>query len=114
MESRLNVSEGKGVLELEGELTIETAEELKAVLLQALQGTEELIIDLGKITAADLSCLQLLCSAYRSCGCVDGQLSLRGHDFEIFNQLLKDSGYCKTTKCPVAPTRNCMWIGGTA
>lgn len=114
MESRLNVADGKGTLELEGDLSIEVAEELKAILLQALQGTEALVIDLGKVTAADLSCLQLLCSAYRSCGRVDGQLTLRAHDSELFNQLLKDSGYCKTTKCPVAPTRTCMWLGGTA
>jgi anti-anti-sigma factor len=114
MESRLNVSERRGTLELEGELTIEVAEELKAILLQALQGTESLTIDLERVTAADLSCLQLLCSAYRSCGRVDGQLILRAHDSELFNQLLKDSGYCKTAKCPVAPARNCMWTGGIA
>ena len=113
MESRLNVAEGRGELEIEGELTIETAEELKAVLLQALQGTERLTIDLGKVTAADLSCLQMLCSAYKSCGKVDGQLTLRSQDSELFNQLLKDSGYCKTTKCPIAPNTNCMWLGGT-
>lgn len=111
MESRLNVSAGKGTLELEGDLSIEVAEDLKDTLLYALQGTEELVIDLGKVTVADLSCLQLICSSYRLCGSVDGQLILRAHDFDIFNQLLKDSGYCKTTKCPVASTRNCMWLG---
>ncbi len=113
MESKLNIAEGRGELKLEGALTIEAAEELKAVLLQALQGTENLTIDLEKVTAADLSCLQMLCSAYKSCGRVGGQLTLRAHDSELFNQLLKDSGYCKTTKCPIAPNTNCMWLGGT-
>lgn len=113
MESRLNVTEGMGELRLEGALTIEIAEELKAVLLQAIQGTEKLVIDLEKVTSADLSCLQMLCSAYKSCGTVDGQLSLRSQDSEIFNQLLKDSGYCNTARCPVAPNSDCMWLGGT-
>ena len=80
--------------------------------LDKIQKAESLTVDLKKVTGADLSCLQLLCSACKSCVKLNGQLTLRGHDNDIFKQLVSDAGYSRTGKCPLNQNVNCMWIGG--
>ncbi len=56
--------EGEGCrVHVYGELTIEHAGEFKAVLYGALVGNSPVQVDLSKVNEADLTCLQILCSA---------------------------------------------------
>jgi anti-anti-sigma factor len=51
-----------GTLCLEGELEIYEAEPLRDVLLEYLNASQDLVLDLEKVTACDMAGAQLLCS----------------------------------------------------
>ena len=112
METEFALSNGLGELVFTGDLTIDQAAEFKAELLKSLALAQRITVNLDNVTAADLSCLQLLCAMYRSCGEADKELIVQSQDSELFKQLLHDAGYCRTTKCPLNPTAECMWQGG--
>ena len=54
------------ILRAEGSLTIEHACSLKEILMEALERTDHLDIDIQKITSVDLACLQVLCAAHKT------------------------------------------------
>ena len=112
MEAKFTLSNGIGELAFDGDLTIERAAEFKAELLKSLEAAQSITVNLDNVTEADLSCLQLLCAMYKSCGKADKELIVQSQDSELFKQLLHDAGYCRTTKCPLNPTAECMWQGG--
>ena len=55
-----------GVLTLDGDLTVNRAEELHAMLLRALDKANHLVVKFDSITEVDLSFFQLLHSAQRT------------------------------------------------
>ncbi len=70
---------GRGrTLRLEGALTIETASELKHVLLQALETAEPLEMDMSAVESVDLACVQVLCSAHCSFHQANRKMPLAG------------------------------------
>ena len=56
-------SDARSVIRLEGEVGIETAEELNAMIAAALASKKELQLDLESTTDLDVTAVQLLCSA---------------------------------------------------
>ena len=81
------------VLTLNGEQTIEGAEELKATLLEALKATDDLTIDVAQVAAIDFSCLQLLVAAHQTALAYNKQLRLTGGESEHFKRLLEEGGF---------------------
>lgn len=108
MKHNFSQSAEDGLLALSGELLIENSSELKSALCEALASSPRLIVDLGKVTAADISSLQLLCSAHRSA-------SLAGTSFRIdqtgeaIRSIAENAGYsCRTKGCRFA-IGICLW-----
>ncbi|MEN8258115.1 MAG: STAS domain-containing protein [Thermodesulfobacteriota bacterium] len=99
MESKLEITDGIGELLLVGSLTIEQAEDLKALLLQALHDTESLTIDLAQITRADLSCLQLLNSISTNYQGLNKALTWQGKDSQVIKQVMAEAGYSCLGTC---------------
>ena len=58
--------DGKGVLTVAGDLTVEHAGELKALLLKSAEGKDSLSLDLTGIASIDVAGLQLLCAAHKA------------------------------------------------
>lgn len=105
-------SSGEGFVSLDGELTIEHAAELKALLIRALESADRVYIRLKDVTAVDLSCLQLLCSAHRSAVKIKKHITLERGNCGVFEQTLKDAGFCRSRDCQKDPYGNCFWTGG--
>ncbi len=66
MKIKINKSEGASTIALSGELTLEFAEDLKNALITSIDSSEKISIHLRDIAEADLSFLQLLCSAHKT------------------------------------------------
>jgi len=105
-------SSGEGIVSLDGELTIEYAAELKALLIRALENADRVYIRLKDVTTVDLSCLQLLCSAHRTAVKAKKHITLDRGTCEIFGQTIKDAGFCRSGDCQKDPYGNCFWMGG--
>ena len=77
-------------LQLEGELSIYRAEEIKQALMQALQKDVRLVVNLSAVTELDTCGLQLLMLAKRTAATVGGELQLLAHSpavLEVFELL---------------------------
>lgn len=91
----------------DGVVTIEQAAELKAALVDALASAESVFLDMAGVTEADVTCIQLLCSACRSAGMQDKKLGVTGMSGYLYSTAAK--GGFGSTGCGTAP---CLWRQG--
>ncbi len=76
-----------------GEFTIAQAVEAKTSLLEALDAPQPITLDLSGITGADLTCLQLLCSALKTAEKNSSQIALNFESAPVILELLNDAGF---------------------
>jgi anti-anti-sigma regulatory factor len=100
----------QGNLTLDGDLTVNRAEELRMLLIKALIDADQVRVEFGPVTGVDLSCLQLLCSAHRSAGRMQRRLSLSGDWPEPFKQTVEQAGYARHTGCRLDSDHSCLWV----
>jgi anti-anti-sigma regulatory factor len=100
----------QGSITLDGNLTVNRAEELRMLLIKVLVGADRVHVDFGSVTDVDLSCLQLLCSAHRSASRMKRRLSLSGDWPEPFRQAVEDAGYMRLAGCHLDTDHSCLWI----
>jgi anti-anti-sigma factor len=100
------------VVTLTGELTIARAEELKATLSELLQEVSNIRIRVADVSAVDLSCLQLLCSAHRTAAALGKALTLEGDMPPLLRQVMKLAGFTRRKGCSFSPHTNCLGCGG--
>ncbi len=98
------------VVELDGNLDIQRALELKETLLGAHRAEGDVTVDLGRVTGADVSALQLLCSLHRTLTVENRQLSVRGAMPEGLKQSVRESGYARERGCVRDTNRTCLWV----
>lgn len=83
-------ADSDAILRIEGDMSIYRANELKAVLLQALQASPQTEVDLSAVTEMDTAGLQLLMMAKRSAQQGQRRLRLVRHSpavLEVFELL---------------------------
>jgi anti-anti-sigma factor len=100
------------IVTLTGELTIAGAEALKTKLSESLQEFADLRIRLEDVSAVDLSCLQLLCSAHRTAAALGKALALEGEIPPLLRQAMKLAGFTRRKGCSFSPHTNCLGCGG--
>ena len=111
MDLEMTWSAEAGVLKLEGNWTIERAGELKAALLEAVNNSEHIVIDLGELTDTDLSAVQLLCSAHRTSARMGKRLALGERKPETLIRVVRDAGLRHTIRCHQDTCKSCLWTG---
>jgi anti-anti-sigma factor len=111
MKKKQGKSDG-GILRLEGELNIQHAGELKETFLKAFTETEHLSLDLEGVTAVDIACLQVLCSAHKTFLASNKELKTIGRTAAPFERAVDDSGYRRKMGCHADPDQNCLWVIG--
>jgi len=104
--------QGKARLALGGALTLDSANELRDILRQALDSVSELTVELAHDTEADLSCLQLLCSAHQTAINAGQQMSLCTNNSQQFQEVSCLAGLCRHQKCAIRPQEKCLLAGG--
>ncbi|CAN2046687.1 STAS domain-containing protein [Candidatus Magnetomoraceae bacterium gMMP-1] len=109
MELKTDSSSNSGELILDGDITIENAGELKKILIESMKKTDNLIIYLDKVTAMDLSSLQLLCSAHRSFIKLNKKIKLQTKSLELFKKVVNNAGYSRVKGC-IEPYDQCFWV----
>jgi len=101
MPSKLEFSGSQARITLEDVLTLPYADEIRNVLIKALDEAHEVAITFRNVTELDLSCLQLLCSARRSAIRVNKRLSLAGSMPELVQRSIETAGYSLLAGLPV-------------
>jgi ABC-type transporter Mla MlaB component len=109
---QMTTEEGKVRLILDGELTVAGAAQFREMLIQAMASSDRVELDMGEVTALDLSCLQLICSAHRTAQVSGKELTLGKGQSEILKKARMDAGYIRHQGCRYNPTETCLWVGG--
>jgi hypothetical protein len=104
-------SEKTHVLKLEGCWTIERANELKDILLEAFWSGDHVVLDVAELEDADLSCLQLFCSAHRTFLRLGKRLAFDEKKSENFKRVVCGAGFRRNLGCHKDPRASCLWIG---
>ncbi len=98
------------VLKVQGELTVEYAREFQSALIEGLEKSDKILVDLESVAEADITSLQLLSSAFCSSAKLGKQISLTGNLPEHFVQLVNDAGYLPVLG--LEGTAAELWKGG--
>ncbi len=110
MKHHLTVEGHNGILNLQGKLTISNAAELKEVLLAALEGVKKLTLQCDQVEGADLSALQLFCSAHRFAVKQEKEICFGDPRSDILIKTIKNAGYEKTMGCYLDRNNSCIWL----
>ncbi len=106
-------SQKEGSLIADGELNVQHAAEFKDALTKALDEVDRLEINFDTVTEVDLACLQLLCSAHKTCMKANKTLSITGHQSEALRKAIEDAGYERHKGCKAAgDKKQCLWVLG--
>jgi anti-anti-sigma regulatory factor len=97
---------------LTGDLTIENAQKLHKKLTAILDHTEQLTIVFENVTAADLSLVQLLCSAHRTSVRADKFLKLDRKRQEALCRAMQELGFLRDKGCALDTQGSCLWKEG--
>ena len=102
--------ESRNILRLAGEASIVQARELKDALLEALQGSEAVEVDISGLESIDFYALQLLCAAHR-CAITQGKcLSFRGVAADDVSRIMALAGFLRQQGCSHCPKDvKCLW-----
>ncbi len=92
----------------QGEMTIQRVVELRQELMQALERTDRLLIDLSEVTEIDPACLQLLCSGHRTATALNKELTLLGSG--RLGETLRHTGFVRHVGCAQDCNHSCLWV----
>ncbi len=99
------------VLRLAGRLGIENANELKRVLVEALEGSRGLELDVSAVESADLACMQVLCAAHRSFVNGKRHMALGSSIPDGMCRSLRDMSI-EASICDARYSSECLWVKG--
>ena len=110
-ESRIEDNEKNKVLALSGDLTVLNAELFKTTLINAMENKENLVLNFTNITGADISCLQIVCSAHKKAVNSNQTIKIDDNPSIIFNNALRDSGFLRQKGCQLEIQERCLLAG---
>lgn len=94
-------------LRVAGSATIASVQQFREALSEAVKQYPNLCVDCAEVTEADCSCLQLLCSAHRSCQ----TLRLTPATHQALSAVIEAAGFERLRGCCLADDKeSCIWI----
>ena len=97
------------IIHFTGDMTIEGANEAKAVVAAALTKSKSILIDVDQVRDADLSFFQIICSAHRTARKKNKGMELMGAVQERLKQTLRATGFYKVCTCGQSTHQDCLW-----
>jgi ABC-type transporter Mla MlaB component len=109
MSSQMQITGNTCTITLDGDLTLPHAEELKKVLIKSLLDSDDIRVSMNSLEDADLSCLQLLCSAHRSAVRLKKRIGFSGSPAGPFRSIVEGAGFARLHGCKLDCENSCLW-----
>jgi anti-anti-sigma factor len=107
---KAKTDDGTAVLRLQGEVTIENADQLRDALLEGLKQESRVRLDCEKISVIDFYGIQMICSAHHSSVAWDKTLSWQGPLPEVAREAIRRTGFARHHSCNLCPEGvSCLW-----
>lgn len=113
MQFNLHPDEKQGTLSLGGEITLLQAQDLLALLNEALEATDHVVIDIEEVTDIDMAGLQLLCAAHKTAVDLNKQWVMDPNQPDVLATRVRQAGLACRQHCDGLKNTNCLWMGGT-
>jgi anti-anti-sigma regulatory factor len=97
-------------INLEGDLTLPRAEEIKNTFAAALSGAGSISITFGTVSDIDLSFLQLFCSLHRSAEREKKTVRIEGPAPRALKEAAESAGYLRLAGCKLDCDKTCLWV----
>lgn len=98
---------------IDGDFTLPHIGEIKNALLQALDAQDLINLDIGEVSHADISCLQLFCSLHKSLDKRNKTLNITKRPPTLFADLLARAGYYRHSACIGRLKGSCILMEAT-
>ncbi len=103
--------EDRTTLVVNGEVTIQNTLGFFDALEEWIEKSDTLELNLGGVVEADLTCLQLLCSAHRALLKMRKTLIVTGGEFpEAISKVAREAGFVREQGCCGEGIHRCMWV----
>ncbi|MCP3890388.1 MAG: STAS domain-containing protein [Desulfobulbaceae bacterium] len=99
----------EGMLSLQGELTMLNGQEIKKVLLDAIEQVDALHLRLEDVESVDASFIQLICAAHRECFLSGKTIDFSDDVIVVMKETLERTGYSKNIGCLKEAKTSCLW-----
>jgi len=114
MKFTIDESGKRGVISVNGPLTVRNMEEAKSLLMSSLRSVDEVRLDLDGVTEVDLCALQLGCSLKRTAARLGKQVVYPKDVPPAFARAAEEAGYCFQGGCELAGEQCLFWKRGLA
>ena len=110
--SKIKKLKKQNTIFLEGDLTIQSSNELKEVFVKAITGAQALALNMENVTMMDITSLQLLCSLIKTSQ-KQNQTELRvdGELPQAFKEIANKAGYLQYSDCHLTGG-SFLWVKG--
>lgn len=95
-----------------GSLTIETSAEFSRIVREALEMSENVLIEFDPAVKVDITGVQILCSACKSAAQSGKTFSFIGRQPQALADMIAASGAERHTFCKHNNNNTCNWFGG--
>jgi anti-anti-sigma regulatory factor len=109
---RVSESGKDGELILAGSLTIENASAIRKKLVGTLMSKDAVVVSIDSDAPADISFLQILCSAHQTASTLGKSFSLSYMAAGNFVETVENSGYLRRRGCSKDRGGTCLWVRG--
>ena len=107
---KIEQSDKKKILTITGSVTIENIDAVKKVLVDIIDQSDHVMVNIADITEVDVTFLQLLCSAHKSMISRNKTLSISESCSKSFLKTIDNSGYSQHKGCKIDTTGSCLWL----
>ena len=107
---KIEQSDKKKILTINGSATIENVDALKKLLIEMMDQTDNLMINIADISEIDVTFLQLLCSAHKTMISKNKNLTISESCSESLRKTINNSGYSQHKGCGLDKTDSCLWL----
>ncbi|MBF0428149.1 MAG: STAS domain-containing protein [Magnetococcales bacterium] len=106
----MDAAKTTGQLSLTGDMTIRNATDFKEALSNAMDQSQQLELNLSEVERVDLTTLQILCAANRTCLRQNKKLTIVGSIPNILRETVQQAGF---TDCGSDKETSGLWMGVT-
>lgn len=106
----LTGGEEGATLMVSGDVNIQNALGFRDALQEWIERSDTLDLNLGNVADADLTCLQLLCSAHRLLINRKKNLTIIGEIPGAITKAAREAGFVRERGCRGEESQNCIWI----
>ncbi len=100
-------------INIDEEFSIQQIAEVRSLMLEAFNFAHHIIVNMENVTHADITCLQILCSAHRKALLEEKDFTCSPRIRESFKNEIKNAGFLRHKGCALDKENACLWKEGS-